>query len=95
MVRPEYMFPYGAMKLPDPLIGVETEFGWIKQRLCNCTDYYLVTSKEGNDSVVDVTRAQFYITEVLMGSLAEYARVHLHEFFEYAGVTMHVYEVKR
>lgn len=95
MIRPEYLFPYGAIKMPDPLIGVETEFGWIKQRLSNLTDYYVVTNSQGTDSVIDVTRAKFYITETEMGTLVEYAKEHLREYFEYAGITMHVYEVKK
>lgn len=94
MVRIEYMFPYGAMKLVDPLIGVETEFGWVKQRLSNLTDFYLVTNKEGSDCVVDLTRAKFYKEDGSLVSLEDYAKEYLTEFFEYVGITMHVYAIK-
>lgn len=94
MVRQEYMFPYGAMKVVDPLIGVETEHGWIKQRLCNFTDYYLITDINGKDTIVDVTRVKLYITENDLGTLVEYAKEHLRDHFEWVGITMHVYEIK-
>lgn len=91
MIYKNYTFPYGATFEVDPLIGVETEHGWIKQRLCNFTDLYIIVNSKGAESVIDIKYVLLYVDEEHLGNIVQYAEINLKNFIQCSGLPMSIY----
>lgn len=92
MIHKGYRFPYGQSIEVDPLIGVEIIGGWIKERLGNFTDQYVIVDIEGNEFVQDIRWATFYLDEESTGTLMSYANIHLKDLITGLGLPITIYK---
>ena len=92
MIYKNYTFPYGATFEVDPLIGVETEHGWIKQRLCNFTDLYIIVNSKGKESIIDIKYVLLYLDDEHLGNIVQYAEINLKKFIQDLGLPISIYK---